>query len=174
MLLAARPRLVALVGQIGEDAGLAVPDGHAVRYLDQVESGNAVQVRDWTGTRAPLHAVPSGLVLLAEWPAEALNAFLAGDLERVTGKTVVDPAAIRARLDRVRSEGSCWAFEEFAEGIASVAAPVREARGRPVAAVHVHGPAYRFPGEGREAAVAAAVAATAASVSRELVAASVA
>ena len=76
----ARPCLVELVRVLGEDAGLGFPDGNEVRYVDQVESDNAVQVRDWTGTRAPLHAAPSGLVLLADWPQDALAAYLGGTL----------------------------------------------------------------------------------------------
>jgi DNA-binding IclR family transcriptional regulator len=35
-----------------------------------------------------------------------------------------------------------------------VAVAVRDAAGGPVAAVHVHGPSYRFPREGEMAAVA--------------------
>ena len=74
----ARPFLTDLVAELGEDAGLGLPDGNEILYVDQVESDNAVQVRDWTGTRAPMHAVPSGLVLLAEWPEDALDAYLRG------------------------------------------------------------------------------------------------
>ncbi len=44
---------------------------------------NPVQVRDWTGTRAPMNGAPSGLVLLAEWPEDALDAYLAGELAAV-------------------------------------------------------------------------------------------
>lgn len=157
IMLAARPHLVELVERLGEDAGLALPDGHAIRYVDQVESANAVQVRDWTGTRAPLHAVPSGMVLLAEWPEEALAAYLAHELERPTARTVTAPDAIRQRLARVREAGVAWAFEEFAEGIDSVAAAVRDGRGRAIAAIHVHGPAYRFPPAGRDDEIARAV-----------------
>ena len=67
----ARPFLADLVAELDEDAGLGLPDGNEIVYVDQVESDNPVQVRDWTGTRAPMHAVPSGFVLLAEWPEEA-------------------------------------------------------------------------------------------------------
>lgn len=168
LLRAARPQLAVLVERVGEDAGLAVPDGHSVRYVDQVESANAVQVRDWTGTRAPMHCVPSGLALLAEWPPDAVDAFLARPLEQVTAQTIVDPSAIRERLERIRERGVAWAFEEFAEGIDSVAAPVRDGRGRAIAAIHVHGPAYRFPPRGREAAIEAAVLDAVADVGREL------
>lgn len=168
LLHAARPHLVGLVERLGEDAGLAVPDGYSVRYVDQVESGNAVQVRDWTGTRAPLHCVPSGLVLLAEWPPDAVDAFLARPLEQVTSSTLVDPPAIRDRLERIREQGVAWAFEEFAEGIDSVAAPVRDARGRAIAAIHVHGPAYRFPPPRQKTAIEAALRDAAAAVGSEL------
>src|SRR5262249_32539770 len=58
LISAARPFLVDLVAELGEDAGLGLPDGNEILYVDQVESDNPVQVRDWTGTRAPLHAVP--------------------------------------------------------------------------------------------------------------------
>jgi DNA-binding IclR family transcriptional regulator len=164
----ARPQLTALVGSVGEDAGLGLPDGHEVLYVDQVECDHQVQVRDWTGTRAPMHAVPSGLVLLADWPADAVDAYLAPGLTALTAQTIVDPDRLRARLDEVRATGHAWGLQEFAEGIDSVAAPVRDARGNAVAAIHVHGPAYRFPPRGEEERVAQEVVDTAAEISRLL------
>lgn len=160
-----RPELDALVALTGEAAGLALLDGPAVRYVDQVETPNPVRVRDWTGTRVPLHAVPSGLVLLAALPAAQLDRYLAGSLERFTDRTVVDPTSIRARLKEVAREGFAWGREEYAEGIVSVAAPVADASGEAVAAIHVHGPAYRFPGARSEADIAGEVVAAAARVS---------
>ena len=165
----AEPILSDLVAELGEDAGLGLPDGNDVLYVAQVESDNPVQVRDWTGTRAPMHAVPSGLVLLAEWPDDALDAYLGGELVALTRRTVTDPARLRKRLAEVRAAGYAWGLEEFAEGIDSVAAPVRDARGKPIAAIHVHGPAYRFPRAGTEAMVASAVVEAADRVSRLLV-----
>jgi DNA-binding IclR family transcriptional regulator len=163
----ARPHLAELVAVLGEDAGLGLPDGTEILYVDQVESDNAVQVRDWTGTRAPLHTVPSGLVLLAEWPEEAREAYLGGELVALTRRTQTDPARLRKRLKEARRTGYAWGLEEFAEGISSVAAPVRDARGNAIAAIHVHGPAYRFPGS-RSDEIAQLVVRAAASVGREL------
>jgi DNA-binding IclR family transcriptional regulator len=164
----ARPQLAELVHQLGEDAGLAVPDGYEVRYVDQVESDNPVQVRDWTGTRAPMHAAPSGLVLLAWWPDDAVTGYLQRELERLTPRTLVEPARLRRRLVRVRRDGYAWGLEEFAEGINSVAAPIRDGRGQPIAAVHCHGPAYRFPHPGAGDEVAERVVAAADGVHRQL------
>lgn len=133
-----------LADSVGEDAGLSVPDGYLVHYIDQVDSGNAVQVRDWTDELVEMHAVPSGLVMLAHWPEERLARFLRRPLKQYTAQTMVDAESIRRRLADIRRDGHAWVVEEFAEGIASVAAPILDKRGRPVAALHVHGPAYRF------------------------------
>lgn len=155
----ARPHLEELMRITGEAAGLSVADGYDVLYLDQVESPNPVQVRDWTGERVPMHAVSSGLVMLAAWPTAGLGDFLVREHAAFTPRTVVEPAAIRDRLAGVRRAGLAWTREEFAEGITSVAAPVLDTEGAVVAALHIHGPAYRFPGAGAEAAERAVVAA---------------
>ena len=166
----ARPELERLVREVGEDAGLGLPDGYDVHYVEQVESDHPVQVRDWIGTRAPMHTVPSGLVLLADWPAEAIDAYVAHGLPARTPQTVIDPEQLRARLVDVTISGYAWGLEEYAEGINSVAAPVRDAAGHAVAAIHVHGPAYRFPARGSEEGATDAVVAAASAVSRALAA----
>jgi IclR family transcriptional regulator, KDG regulon repressor len=169
LISVAQPVLTDLVEELGEDAGLGLPDGNEVLYVAQAESDNPVQVRDWTGSRAPMHTVPSGLVLLAEWPDDALDAYLGGELVALTRRTITDPERLRKRLIEVREAGFAWGLGEFAEGIDSVAAPVRDARGNAIGAIHVHGPAYRFPRVGTETGVASAVVEAAARVSRLLV-----
>lgn len=145
----ARPHLVQLRAALGEATGLSVLDGRDVLYLDHVEADHPVQVRDWTGERLPAHLVSSGFVLLAGAPAAVLDEFLAGTLPRATPKTVTEPNLIRQRVDDARRRGSAWVYEEFVEGLNSVAAPVRDGGDRVVAAVHAHGPSFRFPGPGR-------------------------
>jgi DNA-binding IclR family transcriptional regulator len=141
------PVLAELAAATGEAAGLSVPDGDAVHYVDQVDTQHAVSVRDWTGTRLPLHAVSSGLVFLAHRRPGEVDRYLAGELERFTPRTVIDPAAVRDRLHRIQVDGHAWTRDEYAEGISSVAAPVVDPDGVIVGAVHVHGPSYRFPAQ---------------------------
>jgi len=160
----AHPTLLALAGELGEAAGLSVPDGRTVHYVDQVDSPNPVQVRDWTGSRIPMHAVSSGQVFLAHFGAPALARYLAEPLERFTPNTRTDAGALLERLRDVRREGHAWVREEFAIGITSVAAAVAGADGEVVAAVHVHGPSYRFPPAGAEPAIGSAVRSAAAAV----------
>ena len=106
-------------------------------------------VRDWTGESAPLHAVPSGLVVLAHLPDKLAEAYLEGDLTQETAFTMTDRESLRNRLADIRSIGYVWVYQEFREDINSVAAPVFDADGTVIAALHVHGPAYRFPNPDR-------------------------
>ena len=162
------PHLAALSRELDEDAGLSIPDGYQMHYVHQVDADNAIQVRDWTGELIPMHCVPSGLVMLAAWPEERLGRYLSRQLKRFTDQTITDPTALRERLGKVQGDGYSWVYEEFAEGINSVAAPVFDRRRKPVAALHVHGPAYRFPGDSDAADIAAQVVAKADQVSDEL------
>jgi DNA-binding IclR family transcriptional regulator len=141
----ARPHLLELTERVGETSGLSVANGRNMYYLDHAEAGSEIQVRNWTGESCPIHAVASGLVVMAHWPEDRLDALLRSDLAATTSRTVTDPGEIRTRLERIRSLGYAWVHEEFAEGINSVAAPVFEADGSVESAVHIHGPAYRFP-----------------------------
>ena len=150
----ARPVLVELAAASGEAAGLGVPEGDVVHYIDQVDTPNPVLVRDWTGARAPLHAVSSGQVLLAFRGGAAVDRYLARPLEGFTDGTLVEPEAVRERLREVRRHGYTWAVEEFDPGISSIAAPIADASGEVIAAVHLHGPSYRFPPADRKAILA--------------------
>lgn len=149
LVATARPILEELAASTGETAGLSVPEGFVVHYVDQVGTSHQVQVRDWTGTRVPMHAVSSGLIFLAQLPESTLDAYLERELEAFTPRTLTSPDALRERLAQVRADGYAWVHEEFAEGLSSVAAGVADSTGVLTAAVHVHGPAYRFP-NGRE------------------------
>jgi IclR family acetate operon transcriptional repressor len=165
---AARPTLAELSVAVGEAAGLSVPEGDLVHYIEQVDTPNPVSVRDWTGSRLPMHAVSSGQVLLAFRQPAVLERYLSGTRERFTDRTLVDIDALRDRLADVRRDGYAWTREEFDLGISSVAAPIAGASGEVVAAVHIHGPSYRFPAAGSEPAIAERVVAAAARIAGSL------
>lgn len=157
LIAAARPHLLELTDVTNETSGIAVLDDTMVLYLDHVESEEEVQVRSWTGELAPLTVVPSGLVLLAGQPDEFITDYLTTPLTRSTSTSVTDPATIRSRLAEIRRTGYSWVYAEFDESINSVAAPVRDGTGKVLAALHVHGPAYRFPEPGTDEAIGRAV-----------------
>jgi len=160
LIAAVRPHLHVLVKATGEAAGLSIADGFDILYLDQVDADNQVQVRDWTGERVPAHTVSSGQVMLAFGAIDA-DRYLAQPLERRASGTLTDAAAIRSRLTEIAAKGYAWTFGEYLDGLNSVAAPIHDAHGRVVAAIHAHGPAYRFPGNADADEVGELVATTA-------------
>ena len=145
LITAARPHLLELTDAMGEVAGLSIIENGRAHYLDQTQISSDIQIRDWTGEYTPLHVVASGLVMLAHLPADQQDEILGQPLEASTQWSVVDPSAIRDRLTQIRSLGYVWVYEEFAEDLNSVAAPVLDLDSQPLAALHVQGPAYRFP-----------------------------
>ena len=166
----ARPILIDLAGASGEAAGLALPDGDLVHYIDQVDTPNRCSVRDWTGARVPLHAVSSGQVLLAFRTPAAIERYLGRPLERFTrparwpirrpcasGCATVRRRGLRVGDRGVRSEGSRRSRRRS-----------RTASGEVIAAVHVHGPSYRFPTAGTEGDLAQRVVAGAARIAAGL------
>jgi IclR family acetate operon transcriptional repressor len=168
LIATARPILEELAAQTGETAGLSIAEGFVVHYVDQVGTSHQVQVRDWTGTRVPMHAVSSGLVFLAQLPPSTLDVYLTRELEAFTPRTLTEPDALRERLRHVAVDGYAWVLEEFAEGLSSVAAGVADASGAIAAAIHVHGPAYRFPRPGTEESTGQVVVAAATRISERL------
>ena len=157
----ARPFLAELVEHVGETAGLSVLDGNEVLYLDHVGAENVIQIQDWTGKRTPFHVVSSGLVLLAHSSPKAIDKLLIGSLEQFTEHTSVSTKKLRQRLAAIRDAGCAWTIEEFQIGLTSVAAPVFNSKGQPVAAIHCHGPSYRFATAASRTAIETAVIAAA-------------
>ena len=168
LLTAAQPHLRGLVEMLGEAAGLAIPAGYDVHYIGEIDSPHPVQIRDWTGTSLPIHIVPSGIVFLAHWPDDAVEAFLRHPLDRFTAQTVISPTVIRQRVVEAKEKGHVWLFEEFSEGINSIAAPVFNHTGLLLGALHSHGPSYRFPSEEMEDVIAQRVMQTASAISEAL------
>lgn len=164
----ARPHLAELMEATGETAGISVVDGATMFFLAQVEAESDIQVRDWTGEGAPIHAVPSGIVAMANMPRRRVRALLGEELEQCTPSTVVDRDALVERLTQARSLGYAWGQEEFVVGLNSVAAPVLGADGSITAALHVHGPSYRFPNPDRLHDIGIAVAEAAERLAEQL------
>jgi len=148
---------------------LSVPDGYRVHYIAQVDSNNPVQIRDWTGELIPMHAISAGQVFISEWPPERLDRYFSRPVAIFTKETVRSRKQMQKKLKALRTDGYVWVMEEFAEGLNSVAAPVRNNDGGIVAAVTIHGPAYRFPADQNSKTVGELVVAAADRLARSII-----
>jgi IclR family acetate operon transcriptional repressor len=167
LIAAAQPFLVDLSERTQEASGLDILEVGEVQFIDMVESGQDVQIRDWTGEGGPAHSLSAGIAILAHSSKAEVEAYIAAGLEPMTPNTLRTGTELKERLVQVRSAGYAWVFEEFAEGINSVAAPIFGPEGV-VAALRIHGPTYRFPDPERMHDIGLLVAEAATQLSEQL------
>lgn len=137
---AAREPLRRLAEETSETVNLAVRQGDRALNVHQVQAAHFVGVTDWTGRALPLHVTANGKVLLAFG-----DGALPDQLPALTPRSITDPVAFQAELERTRRCGYALTVEELELGLHAVAAPVFSATGTCLAAVSVSGPAYRVP-----------------------------
>jgi IclR family pca regulon transcriptional regulator len=134
----AMPHLEQLVEQVRESSSVSELDGDDVVYIARVPTRRIMTVAISVGTRFPAYATSMGRVLLADRPGEWLDGYLASvTLVPLTSHTIADPAALRAELGTIRTQGWALVDQELEEGLRSVAAPIRDGDGRVIAAVNV-------------------------------------
>jgi IclR family pca regulon transcriptional regulator len=100
------------------------------------------------GSRLPAHCTALGRALLSALPEARLEAFLATlHPEAMTPHTRTTLPEIRAAVARARAVGHALVNEELEPGLRSVAMPVRDMRGRCVAAINIGAHAGRATDE---------------------------
>jgi DNA-binding IclR family transcriptional regulator len=144
---AARVEISALAEETGETVTIEVLVGREVLILDEAIGRHLVGTVPSLGTRWPAHATSTGKAILAHAPEEAVTEFLAEPLARLTPRTIVDPAAFRRELNRVKERAHAVTWEEVELGFVAVSVPVQSATGVAAAALSVGGPKARFGSE---------------------------
>jgi len=134
----ARPHLEALVAQTGESSSMSQLDGSDIVYVARVAVPKIIALAVHIGTRFPAVATSMGQVLLADLPRSELT-----DVLKLPSQSGIIPRVrpsrrdLESELELVRSRGWAVSDERLSLGIRSIAAPVRDATGRTVAAVNV-------------------------------------
>jgi IclR family transcriptional regulator, KDG regulon repressor len=133
-----------LVARLGETAHLSVLDGAEVLTLLSKLSPSAVHASDGSGRRTPAHCTASGRALLLDHSEELVAQLFGGETLPIQGpRSPGDVGELWRRIVAARDAGFALSDEEFEPGLVSVAAPVRDFRGRIVAALNVSGPKFR-------------------------------
>ncbi|GAB3673057.1 IclR family transcriptional regulator [Actinocorallia lasiicapitis] len=119
------------------------------------------------GSMLPLHATAWGKVLLAFDPVA--HGELEPELKPFTRRTLVERAALDAACERIRDQGWAGELEEAVDGLAGIAAPIRDRRGSPMGAVGIGGAVERIAVDGEfPARLVAAVRDAARAIGRDL------
>jgi len=143
----ARPFLFHLREATGETVHLAILEGPDIVFVLNLESNHAIRMRADLGARKPAFCTAEGRAMLAFQPQDVVNDVLGRRLVPRTPKTIIDAGQIRAALEEVRALGFATEDEQSELGMRSVAAPIRNANGRVVAAIGLAGPIQRLSDE---------------------------
>ncbi len=158
----ARDVLRELRDETGETAYLGLLDGREVIYIDQASSPHVAVNVDWVGYRQPLTAGATGFLLLAFQPAEVV-----AELVRDAAGQAVPRVPSELELAAIRRDGYLVRTTQEPDGVAGVAAAVRDHLGATIAALTVSAPAHRAEA-GLETTLLPAVLRAAARVSERL------
>lgn len=140
-----------LAEQTGETVNFVVPEADGMSYKDRVETDWAFRVQLPVGSHVPFHCTASGKTYLASLKKRDRRKIIeARALSAETPNTITEPARLMEELKVIARRGYALDNEEFIEGMAAIAVPVRDADGRYMASIGVHGPVLRYPAERAE------------------------
>src|SRR5271156_415949 len=100
------------------------------------------------GSRVPAHCVSTGRVLLAALADDVLHQYLDEmTLTRFTPNTITSKVQLRGVIGEVRLKGWSIVDQELEVGLRSLSVPIRDGRGKTVAAPNVCCPSARITPE---------------------------
>lgn len=122
---------------IRETIQLAKLEGGEVLYLAKEEMPSPVRLATEPGKKLPAYATALGKAMLAWLDEEAFAAALPNEElgPALTAHTLRSRRELQAQLAEVRERGVAFDLQEAVMGFCCVAAPVRDAGGRVVAAI---------------------------------------
>lgn len=158
----ARPDLQRLRAQTRCSTHLGILDGSDVIYIARFAAHKPVSAMIAVGARVPAHATTMGRIMLAYKPPAYVREHFGGrPLATFSDQTPATLETLVAALDADRRRGYVVSHSSFEAGIASIAAPLFDAKGEVIGAVNVSTPenvidAATFDGEVCHAVRAAA------------------
>ena len=145
-----RPVLERLWRETEESVLLTALDefNYKVVCVDQIESRrDGILVFSRIGATFPLHAGAAPKAVLAALPEDVQEAYISGDLEKISEYTLVDPDELRADMKRTRERGYSVSFQETYSGTAGIGAAFSGPDGKPMGSVAIALPIQRIDDE---------------------------
>jgi len=138
------PYLRQLSAEVSETCGFYIQAADAVEVVASAISTQALSYTMKVGMLAPLYAMSTGKIMLAEFSTEALNGYLARvAFAPVTPHTARSKSRLKKEIAEVRASGFAYSREEFTLGITAIATAVRS-EGNFRGAINLAVPTARF------------------------------
>lgn len=141
----ANPYLSDLSNRCLETVSLTEPHADEMIYVARFTSRHYIPIHMPIGSKVPMYCTASGRAFLSALPDAKVREHLES-VGRVkhTPDTVTDIDELMSIIQECRIHGVAWNNAEFFLGDLNIAAPVLNAAGEPVAAVHITTPTSRW------------------------------
>lgn len=137
--------LNALAEDVGETCNIAIPERHAMVYLDRVETKWPLRIQLPVGTEVPFHCTASGKMYLSSLKPRLFAKYLSiVTLNSHTKHTFTKPDTLTAEIEAIRENGYATDNEEFMDGMVAVAVPLFDSQQRLMSTLSVHAPTQRI------------------------------
>ena len=154
----ANPYLAELNQLTGETVNLTEPDGLDMVYVSRFVAPKFIPIHMPIGSRIPMYCTGGGRAYLSGLGDDEIRRVLQDStLAELTRYTLTDATAIFERVITSRNQGYATNKEEMFLGDMTIAAPIFNSNGLPVAAVHVVVPSSRWSMEEAEDKLASTV-----------------
>jgi IclR family pca regulon transcriptional regulator len=164
----AQPYMVELVEKVHESCSIAVLDGTDIVYVARVPTAARIMsINLGIGTRLPAFLTSMGRVLLVGVPSQEIEQLFrqVSPVHKYTGKTITEWPEMLREIELIRRQGWALVDQELEMGLRSVAAPIVDCNGRPIAALNIGTHASRWPIQKLTQEVVPLIKQTAASIS---------
>ncbi|TCN36978.1 IclR family transcriptional regulator [Kribbella orskensis] len=140
----AGPFMEELSAKTRESCSIATLDLPDIVYVARVPTSRIMTVALGVGARLPAYVTSMGRVLLAGLAEDELSAYLSSfEAEALTEYTVTSVDDLRDVIAKADVDGYALVDQELELGLRSIAVPIRDSRGRAVAALNVSAHASR-------------------------------
>ncbi len=134
----AQPFMEDLSERVHESVSVAVLDDDEIVYVARVPTKRIMAISLAIGSRLPAAWTSMGRVLLAQLDPAALGEFLRHTRHPpASARAITDVAGLTREIEAVRHQGYCLLDQELEDGIRSIAVPLRDGRGRTLAALNI-------------------------------------
>lgn len=141
----AQADIVQLAQKTGVSAHLVVRDGTDIVYLFHAPGDSNFISNLGAGDRLPAHATPAGQLLLTQLSSDEIAALYRNRaLEGLTDQTPRSRRALTEAVEQATKHDYVISHGSVHAGGKSIAAPVRDAGGKIVAAIDISGPDQAF------------------------------
>lgn len=144
-----RPYLERIHALTGESAFLSILVGRHNVCIDTIRARGVTVGYSPLSQPLPLYAGTGSRLLLAFLSDEEIERYIKQErpFKAFTSTTITDPASLREEVRLVRSRGYATGYEDFSTGATYLSFPVFGPMDRPLAAITVGGPIFRFTEE---------------------------